>query len=426
MRLIPDGGARVKALLAAVAVYTIGASRGHLHAQTAANIPIRTLAPSTAVSKDSVGPVLAVRALSNGNVLVNDDAGRRVVLFDANLGQSKVVIDTIGGTGPDAPMKVALPASTLIRYLGDSSLYADRLGNALLVLDVNGKLARVMSVPRPGDVTWLAGGTGGHPAFDRKGRLVYRGLYRQQPLKVDPARPWLPSIPVLADSAPIVRADLDARTADTIATLKTNLGISFDKLEFDKDGNVTIWEWADPFDVDDQWAMLSDGTIAILSVHDYHIEWLDPDGAHRSSPKMPFDWKKLTEADQQRMIDSLRPQLDQLNGSIGPRTINTPSGPRRARQQFEFLPLNKLSDFEQPIESGAVKADLDGRLWILPKTSLSAKGGLLYDVINRKGEIVERVQFPMGYVLGGFGEHEVLYVVHINGKKGTLEQTTVK
>jgi hypothetical protein len=106
--------------------------------------------------------------------------------------------------------------------------------------------------------------------------------------------------------------------------------------------------------------------------------------------------------------------------------MNTPSGPRSARQQFEFLPLEKFGDFEQPVQTGAVKADLDARLWILPRTSLRAKDGLLYDVINRKGEIVERVQFPKDYVLAGFAQGGVLYVVHLNGGKGTLERTTVK
>src|SRR4026207_319745 len=76
-----------------------------LGAQQAAKIPIRTLAPSTAISKDSVGPVVAVRALSNGNILVNDLLTRRVLWFDASLARSRVVIDTSGGTGPDAPAK---------------------------------------------------------------------------------------------------------------------------------------------------------------------------------------------------------------------------------------------------------------------------------------------------------------------------------
>lgn len=414
------------ALRAFAVVSAIGVSSISLPAQTAPKIPIRTLAPSTAVSKDSVGPLLAVRALSNGNVLVNDILGRRVMWFDGTLGSSRVVIDTIGGTSPSAPLRVPLTANTLIRYLGDSSLYVDRGGQSLLVLDANGKVGRVMSIPRPSDFAMLgAGGEAGNPGLDSKGRIIYHGVYRRQPPKVDPERPWLPPIPVQLDSSPIVRADLDTRTIDTIGALKLNVAAPFNKLEVDNDGNVIMRMWVNLLGVDDQWAMLSDGTVAVLSVHDYHIEWTDPDGTRRSTPKMPFDWRPLTEADKKRMIDSLRPELERRN-SVAPRTMTTPAGPRSARQQFEFLPLDKFGDFEQPVQTGAVKADLDARLWILPRTSLSAKDGLLYDVINRKGEIVERVQFPKDYALAGFGEHGVLYVVHLNGGKGTLERTTVK
>jgi hypothetical protein len=70
--------------------------------------------------------------------------------------------------------------------------------------------------------------------------------------------------------------------------------------------------------------------------------------------------------------------------------------------------------------------DRDAHLWILPRTSLSAKDGVLYDVINRKGEIEYRVQFPKNYALAGFGENGVVYVMHLNGRRGTLERTTVK
>ncbi len=420
--LVVSRGVAVRASV----VGTIAASSIALHAQTVHAIPIRTLASSTAVSKDTVGPVVAVRALSNGSVLINDLVSRRVVLFDATLDHSKIVIDTIGGAGPDAPVKINPPVTTLIRYVGDSSLYADRLGKSLVVLDANGKVARVMSIPRPDDVPMLGyGGQVGDPGLDSQGRLVYRGVFPQPYPKKDPDRPWLPSIPAQVDSAPIVRANLDTRTIDTLASLKLNVGLFFNRLDVDPDGNILVRMWADPFDVDDQWALLSDGTIAVVSAHDYHVEWTDPDGTHRSTPKMPFDWRKLTEADKLRMIDSLRPALERLN-SIPPRRINTPSGPRMVRQQFEFLPLEKIRDFELAIEAFALKADLDARLWILPKTSLRAKDGLLYDVINRKGEIVERVQFPKDYVLGGFGEHGVLYVVHVNGRRGTLERTTVK
>src|SRR3954466_13260274 len=101
--IAPLRAAARRALPAALAVCL---STSQLLAQTASKIPIRTLAPSVAVSKDTVGPVLAVRAFSNGSVLVNDLLNRRVVLFDAKLATSKVVIDTNGGTGPDAPVKI--------------------------------------------------------------------------------------------------------------------------------------------------------------------------------------------------------------------------------------------------------------------------------------------------------------------------------
>jgi len=93
---------------------------------------------------------------------------------------------------------------------------------------------------------------------------------------------------------------------------------------------------------------------------------------------------------------------------------------------FEFLPNEKFGDYEQPVQTAAMRADREARLWILPRTSLSAKNGLVYDVINRKGELEARVQFPPGYVLAGFGEKGVVYVMKLQGNRGLLERTTVK
>ena len=118
-------------------------------------------------------------------------------------------------------------------------------------------------------------------------------------------------------------------------------------------------------------------------------------------------------------------QLDQRN-ALAPRIMNTPNGPRTARQQYEFQPLERFGDYEQPIQTGAVKPDRNARLWILPRTSLSAKDGLLYDVINKQGQIVERVQFPKGYALAGFGEGGVVYVVRADGLHSVIGRATVK
>ncbi|MBC8088878.1 MAG: hypothetical protein H7Z40_16560 [Phycisphaerae bacterium] len=397
-----------------------------IHAQAAPKSPIRTLAPSTAVSKDSVGPLVAIRELSDGSVMLNDPFTRRVLLFDAKLAGAKVVIDTIGGAEPGAPAKIQQPALTLIPYLGDSTLYADRVSQSLLVLDANGKVARVMSIPRANDIGMMAQwGEAGIPGIDSKGRLIYHGTFSAKPSTRNAEKPWLPPIPQQADSSPVVRADFDTRKVDTLVVLKNSLGAPFKSLEEDSDGNVFMRMYINLLGVDDQFAVLSDGTAAVLSVHDYHLEFADPDRTRRSAPKMPFDWKRLTDADKQRMRDSVAPDLERRN-NVAPIRINTPNGPRTGRQVFEFLPNEKFGDYEQPVQTAAMRADRDARLWILPRTSLGAKGGLLYDVINRKGELVERVQFPPGYVLAGFGEKGVVYIMKLEKNRGLLERTTVK
>ena len=42
---------------------------------------------------------------------------------------------------------------------------------------------------------------------------------------------------------------------------------------------------------------LPDGSVAILRGSDYNIEWINADGTRVSTPKMPFDWKRLSDDD---------------------------------------------------------------------------------------------------------------------------------
>ena len=55
------------------------------------------------------------------------------------------------------------------------------------------------------------------------------------------------------------------------------------------------------------------------------------------------------------------------------------------------------------------------------------RGGLLlYDVVNRKGEIIERVSFPKGRVLAGFGPGGVVYLLNTDGKSSLLERASIR
>ena len=86
-----------------------------------------------------------------------------------------------------------------------------------------------------------------------------------------------------------------------------------------------------------------------------------------------------------------------------------------------------MADYIPPFRASALKPDADNNVWILPTTSASANGGLLYDVINNKGELFERVQLPADRFVVGFGKGRVVYMAHYDrrGKFYTLERTRV-
>ena len=81
------------------------------------------------------------------------------------------------------------------------------------------------------------------------------------------------------------------------------------------------------------------------------------------------------------------------------------------RPTIEFAPLNEIADYPPAVRPFAVKADRDNHLWILPTTTLNAVGGgALYDVVNKEGTIIERVQLPPATSIAGFGKGGVVYL----------------
>ena len=86
----------------------------------------------------------------------------------------------------------------------------------------------------------------------------------------------------------------------------------------------------------------------------------------------------------------------------------------------------EIPDFIPPTRLGSMKLDFDGNLWIPPTTTRDAQGGLLYDVVNRKGEVIERVQLPAGRGIAGFvpGGRVVLRVSE--GDKVALELAKIR
>ena len=410
--------------------------------------PIRQLPPVAAKSSVPWSNIIGVRALPGGRVLVNDVFGRKVVLLDSTLAPITIVADTTPATSTAYSGRVA----SIIPYRGDSTLFVDPQSMSMMVVDPNGKMTRVMALPRAEDAGALGGLFGANAGLDPKGRLVYRAPFRFFQGGPPPASGGLPVMPTPPESAAIVRVDLASRRVDTIGVIKipkVNLQVSQD----DK-GNMRITSELNPLPVVDEWAVLADGSVAFVRGQDYHVDFVDPDGTKRSAPKIPFEWQRLTDEDKVAFIDSVKAARERLaatqpNGTTtaagaaaaaavggGGQRIVIQMGPDGGRgaggsgagpqQQLNFIAPSELPDYKPPFFANAVRADADGNLWVRTIPTKQIPGGPVYDVVNREGKLVDRVQIPTGRTIAGFGADGAVFLVSREGTAMTFERARVR
>jgi sugar lactone lactonase YvrE len=74
---------------------------------------------------------------------------------------------------------------------------------------------------------------------------------------------------------------------------------------------------------------------------------------------------------------------------------------------------SELPDYKPAFAPGSTRADAEGNLWI--RTSQNVDARPVYNVINRKGELIHRVQLPANRVLVGFGSGGAVYLAVRNG-----------
>ena len=424
------------------------AAANPLQAQsTTRKIAVRQL-PAPLISTEPLRSLAAVRHLSNGNVLVHDQGGRRVLLMDSSLKVLRVVADTTSAT---ANAYGTRPGG-LLAYRGDSTLFIDPASLSMLVIDPAGKVGRVMAAPRAGDIGFLVGGPAANPGFDAQGRLVYRAFTLPAFAR---AANGVPIPPVFPDSAPWVRYDLTTRKLDTAAYVR----VYRPKMQVSQgaNGGVRMQSTINPLPLVDDWAVLSDGTIAIVRGRDYHVELIGATGAKTVAAKVPYEWQRLTDEDKIAFIDSTKAAMERqratATASAGAGASAAPAaataaggagpaggaptivmqidgdGPRRAGgppprdgppeiningNAAAFVPSfvspSELPDYKPVFGVGAVRADMDGRIWVRTIPTKPTTGGAIYDVIDGSGTLVDRVQVPAGTTIVGFGKGGVVYL----------------
>jgi hypothetical protein len=389
------------------------------HAQAPARAPIRPLGAVVAKSPVVFDTLINVRGLTDGRIIVNDAVGFKLVVLDADFTKYSVWADT----SVNAKRNYGTQPGIIMPVPGDSSVLLDFQSRSLVMIDPQGNYGRVFSLPRTTDVTNVAVSTMyGGGGIDPQGRLVY--IARPVPI-ANPNPGCSATKPTLtADSVALVRGNFESRQIDTIAKLRFSY-ITGDIIA--NPNNPGCWQWRQKVDVlpyyGDSWMLLPDGTVAIVRQHDYHIDWIAPDGAMTSSPKMSFDWLPITREQKQQMIDSVTHIQDSI-AAARPKPAGAPPG-------FKFpsrpvVSATEIPEYYPPTRLGSMKLDFDGNLWIPPTTTRDAKGGLLYDVVNRKGEVIERVQLPSGRAIAGFVPGGRVVLRTEQDKKVVLELARVR
>lgn len=412
-----------------------------MHGQSP-RVNVRRIAVIETMAPDTYHTVSNVRAFADGSALVLDLKGRKLVLVDTALTIVKVVADSTLATGNSFSGRIA----GLLPYLGDSSLFVNPTGMNMLVIDRQGDVARVAAIPRPNMSGSLMGGSLGFAGVDASGRIVFRGAPGQPrvaPCNSDGSRP----MPIFPDTAPLRRVNISSRVMDTVTMLR----IAPD-LFVTVPGTATLMPVGNPLAQGDDWAVTRTGTIVVVRVLDYHAEFFVSGGGHLVGPKVPFEWRRLSDEDKAAFVDSTRSSLGKLDSSSVievvdelPRKVygplagecysaaavvqNTP--PERPtvagaapRSRTYLAGTNLLPSYLPPFTPGSVRADWDGNIWI--RTSISVGGRPVYDVLDENGVLVDRLSIPEGRVIVGFGPGGSVFLAVREGASTRLERTRWK
>jgi hypothetical protein len=283
---------------------------------------VHLIAAPDAQSRQQFGTVAAVRALPGGKVLVNDIGKRQLTLLDPSLQNPTIVADSAAGQANS----YGTNGGGIIPYVADSTFFVDPAGLSMFVIDPSGKIARVGSVPRSQDARSLASNLSGTPGLDAKGRLVYRGgitINRLQGAAPGGARGGAPgagganglpfAFPEFPDSSALLRLDLATRKVDTAAWVripKTKMNMT------QTERGMTMSSLANPLPTVDDWAVLADGSLAIVRGQDYHVDIISADGAVHSGAKLPYDWERLSDEGKIALIDSAKKAAEAQRAAI--------------------------------------------------------------------------------------------------------------
>ena len=341
-------------------------------------------APDAALSRPFTR-ITAFRALPDGRVIVADEMEGEVVLADLRS-QS---VSTIGRRG-SGPEEYLLPRG-LIPLPNGRTLLQDPGNARFLEIDAEGRIAP-QDASRSGrdqmlglSIAWDVHGS------DQSGNI----FFEQLPGVLKPAH---------KATVPIVRWNVQRGGLDTIASYRLTEAMLSQSIESGKPGEVVVRPraWA----ARPQWAVTSDGRIALAEPDPYRVVWLDAAG-RRAGPPVSFRPQPVTGADREWYLDEMNASQTRVRGARRPSAEPRRPGAAAPTSKRAGEPIFP-SSFPAFAGRESVRIDPEGAVWIARAHSVSDTTSL-YDVFDAMARRQAEARFPARSRIVGFGDG-VIYV----------------
>ncbi len=322
--------------------------------------------------------IRAIMGLPDGRLVVSDPQENRVTLIDFQEGRSR----RLGRVG-EGPQEFRR-AGGLYRAQGGGVLLFDQ------------ELRRLLPVLPSGELDDVVGLTTGGAA----GPWSARGPDALFVDSLGHAYAAIRSGGFTAPTAVLLRHRPGARP-DTVTLL---LRPSTEVME----GQVNGRPYQEVlFSPEDAWTVSPDGRIAVVRAAPYRVEWIPLVGPTVTGPAVRYKPVPVTQAEKELIASGAAESRGRLTVT---RRMVPASGPPPARFGAPSpIPVEELlfAKVKMPVMLRAGRwplLDESGRLWV--ERNLPAGVNVsVFDVFDRRGDLVDRIELPAGSRLVGFDAH---------------------
>lgn len=352
---------------------------------------------ATPIGREGAGPqewntITALFGWRGDSIVANDFGNGRYLVIGPDAKPVRTFI-----TEGDGPVVLGGPADAARGSAGRGAGAGSAGGGAGGRGGDGGRVGggRVVEGP-PGGRGGLGGGLslGIASASDARGRLYSQGMA----ITFDKDHNLVPG-----DSAPILRLDPATQKVDTVAFVNLAKDAASGSARGDGRGGQTVeirMGSTAAYPAADDWTVFRDGTVAILRVADYHVEYVRPNGRRVVGRPIPYTPVRVGEAEKQEWREALK-SATPIVRTIGDGARGGPIPRPNLAQEPSSWPATK-PPFLAGRRSPAAIAAPNGDLWVVRTRAANDRIPTI-DVFNAEAQLIGQIVLPERTRLVGLG-----------------------